>query len=228
MSLPHNEAVQFFKDLDGLAQQDHVILSIGPAYLSGEDGDAQADLLAEILQNTKSISGTVFVTKDDTVNWPAVRAAARTVKKLADTTPRSEGNFRFAAIASVPPYSPFFPAAYHTGTGHQFTVGLESANTVRHGLSQCSGYPTARRRLLDIFIQQSFGVEELASRADREQGWIYLGLDLSPLLQKTLPSAPPLKRFLTNPSAPAARSPLLPRSLPYLRTLARAKPGTPA
>ena len=180
MSLPHNEAIQFFKDLDGLAQQDHFILSIGPAYLSGEDGDAQADLLAEILQNTKSINGTVFVTKDDNVNWPAVKAAARVIKKLADTTPRSEGNFRFAAIASVPPYTPFFPAAYHTGTGHQFTVGLESANTVAAAFQNAPDIPTARRRLLDLFIQQSFDVQELASRADREQGWTYLGLDLSP------------------------------------------------
>jgi len=180
MSLPHNEALQFFKDLDGLAQQDHVILSIGPAYLSGENGDAQADLLAEILQNTKSINGTVFVTKDDTVNWPAVKAAARVIKKLADTTPNSEGNFRFAAIASVPPYTPFFPAAYHTGNGHQFTVGLESANTVAAAFQDAPDIPTARRRLLDLFIQQSFDVQELASRADREQGWTYLGLDLSP------------------------------------------------
>ena len=180
MSLPHNETMQFFKDLDGLAQQDHVILSIGPAYLSGEDGDAHADLLAEILENTKSINGTVFVTKDDNVNWPAVKAAARVIKKLADTTPRSEGNFRFAAIASVPPYSPFFPAAYHTGTGHQFTVGLESANTVVTAFKDAPDIPTARRRLLDLFIQQSFDVEDLALRADREQGWTYLGLDLSP------------------------------------------------
>jgi len=179
-SLSRDEAMQFFKDLDGLAQQDHIILSIGPAYLSGEDGDAQADLLADILQNTKSINGTVFVTKDDTVNWPAVKAAARVIKKLADTTPNSEGNFRFAAIASVPPYTPFFPAAYHTGTGHQFTVGLESANTVAAAFQNAPDIPTARRRLLDLFIQQSFDVQELASRADREQGWTYLGLDLSP------------------------------------------------
>jgi len=179
-SLSRDEALQFFKDLDGLALQDHVILSIGPAYLSGEDGDAQAELLAEILQNTKSINGTVFVTKDDSVNWPAVKATARVIKKLADTTPHSEGNFRFAAIASVPPYTPFFPAAYHTGNGHQFTVGLESANTVAAAFQNAPDIPAARRRLLDLFVQQSFDVEELASRADREQGWTYLGLDLSP------------------------------------------------
>jgi hypothetical protein len=183
-SLSRDEALRFFKDLDGLAQQDHVILSIGPAYLSGGDGDAQANLLAEILRNTKSINGTVLVTNDAGVNWPAVKAAAGVIKNLADTTPHSEGNFRFAALASVPPYSPFFPAAYHTGTGHQFTIGLESANTVAAAFQNAPDIPTARRRLLDLFIQQSFDVEELGIRADREQGWIYLGLDLSPAPSK--------------------------------------------
>jgi hypothetical protein len=179
-SLSRDEALQFFKNLDGLAQQDHVIISIGPAYLSGDDGDAQANLLAGIIQNTKSINGTVFVTNEVGVNWPAVKAAAAVIKKLAESTSHSEGNFHFAALASVPPYSPFFPAAYHTGSGRQFTVGLESANTVNAAFENAPDIPTARRRLLDLFIQQSFGVEELALRAAREQGWTYLGLDLSP------------------------------------------------
>src|SRR5208283_2093498 len=85
-SLSRDEALQFFKNLDGLVQQDHLILSIGPAYLSGDDGDAQANLLAEIIQNTKSINGTVFVTNDAGVNWPAVKAAVGVIKKLADST----------------------------------------------------------------------------------------------------------------------------------------------
>src|SRR6202023_1519385 len=83
-------------------------------------------------------------------NWPAVNAAARVIKKLSQTTDHSEGNFHFAANASVPPYSAFFPGAYHTGSGRQFAIGLASA------------------------------VEDTAQRIDREQGWIYLGLDLSP------------------------------------------------
>ncbi len=228
MALPHNEALQFFKDLDGLAQQDHVLLSIGPAYLSGKDGDAQADLLAEILQDTKSINGTVFVTKDDNVNWPAVKAAARVIKKLADTTPRSEGNFRFAAIASVPPYTPFFPAAYHTGNGHQFTVGLESANTVAAAFQDAPDIPTARRRLLDLFISNhSTSRNSPAVPIVSKVGPTWASIFLPPL-PKTLPSAPPSKRFLTSPSAPAARSRPPPPSLPRLKTLARAKPDTPA
>jgi len=182
--LSHDAALQFFKDLDGLAQLQHVIVSIGPAYLSGQDGDAQADLLADILKNTKSLYGTVYVTNDAGVNWPAVRAAARVMKKLSDGTLHSEGNFHFAALASVPQASPFFPAAYLTGLGHQFAVGLQSANTVAAAFKDAPDLATAKRRLIDALFQQASDVENVALRVDGERGWTYLGLDLSPAPSK--------------------------------------------
>ena len=122
--MSHEEALQFFKNLDGIAQTGQVILAIGPAYLSATDGEAQADLLADILRNTKSISATVNVTNDTGVNWPAVRAAARVMKTLSDGTLHSEGNFRCAALANVPLGSPVFPAAYLTGLGASIRGGI--------------------------------------------------------------------------------------------------------
>lgn len=178
--MSREEALQFIKNLDGIAQTEHVILSIGPAYLSGKDGDAQADLLADILQNTESISGSVYVTTDDGVNWPAVRAAARVMKKLSDGTLHSEGNFRFAALANVPQATPFFPAAYLTGLGQQFAVGLESAGDLANAVKDAPDLATARRRLIDLLFQRASDVENVALRVDSERGWTYLGLDLSP------------------------------------------------
>jgi uncharacterized protein len=182
--LSREQAIQFFKNLDGLAQQEHIVISVGPAYLSGDDGEAQADLLADILQNSKALYGTVYVTNDSGVNWPAVQAAARVVKKLADSTPHSEGNFHFAALANVPPNAPFFPAAYLTGAGHQFSVGLESAGTVAAAFQNAGDLATARRRLIDLLFQQASDVDSLARRVDAERGWSYLGLDLSPAPSK--------------------------------------------
>jgi uncharacterized protein len=178
--LSRTDALQFFKNLDGLAQQEHLMISIGPAYLAGEDGGVQAELLADILKNTRSLYGTVVVANSDGVNWSAVKSAAGIIKTLADNTPHSEGNFRFAAIANVPTYSPFFPAAYHTGAGRQFTVGLESANTVTAAFQGASDLGNARRRLIDFLYPQAFDVENLSVRIAAEQGWNYLGQDLSP------------------------------------------------
>jgi uncharacterized protein (UPF0210 family) len=178
--LSNDEAIRFFKNLDGLADQHHVRLSIGSAYLAGTDGDAQADFLASVLQNTKNIFGSLAVTNDSGINWPAVNAAARVIKKLSETTDHSEGNFHFAANASVPPYSPFFPGAYHTGAGRQFAIGLASAGLVTMAAQNAPDLTAARRQILDAFYNAAFDVEDAALRIDREQGWIYMGLDLSP------------------------------------------------
>lgn len=182
--ISHDEALRFFKNLDGIAQQEHLVISIGPAYMTGTDGNAQAELLVDTIRNTKNIYGSLAVTKDDGINWAAVSAAAGAIKGLADTTAHSEGNFHFAAIASVPPYSPFFPAAYHTGAGHQFAVGLESANTVNEAFDDAPDQPTAKRRLIDLMFDHLSDVEHLAQRIDREQGWIYMGIDESPAPMK--------------------------------------------
>ena len=178
--LSNDDAIRFFKNLDGLADQYHVRLSIGSAYLAGNDGDTQADLLAAILQNTKNIFGSLAVSNDSSINWPAVNAAARLIKKLSETTDHSEGNFHFAANASVPPYSPFFPGAYHTGAGHQFAIGLASAGLLTAAAQNAPDFAAAKRQIVDAFYNAAFDVEDAALRIDREQGWIYMGLDLSP------------------------------------------------
>src|SRR5271155_1946362 len=108
------QALVFFKDYDALAMKDGFDAAIGPAMLNATDSPAQADLLADILLATKQLNGSLIVAAEDGVRWPSVGAAARVMKRLEDTE-HSQGNFRFAAIAMVPPLTPFFPAAYVTG-----------------------------------------------------------------------------------------------------------------
>src|SRR5215470_81325 len=174
------QAVAFFKLLDALSEQQKFAMSIGPAMLNANDPPSQADLLGEILASTKNLNGTVVVAGEDGVRWGAIAAAARVMKKLENSTEHSQGNFRFAAIANVPPYSPFFPAAYHTGFGHQFAIALESAPVVAAAFKDAPDLPSARQRLTDALANVAFDVERHAGRVDAESGWTYLGIDLSP------------------------------------------------
>jgi len=178
--LTTQQAVAFFKEYDALAVKEKFAASIGPAMLNAGDSEAQADLLAEILSNTKSLNGTVAVAGEDGVNWKAVGAAARVMKKLEDSTQHSQGNFHFAAIAMVPPLTPFFPAAYHTGFGHQFAIALESANVVAAAFKDAHDLATAKQRLTDLLAQSAFDIERHAGRVDMDTGWTYMGIDLSP------------------------------------------------
>src|SRR5271157_1012252 len=38
--MTHDEVIRFFKNLDGIAQQNKIRIAIGPAYLGGDDGEA--------------------------------------------------------------------------------------------------------------------------------------------------------------------------------------------
>ena len=174
------QAVAFFKLLDALSEQQKFAMSIGPAMLNANDPPSQADMLGEILASTKNLNGTVVVAGEDGVRWGAIAAAARVMKRLENSTEHSQGNFRFAAIANVPPVTPFFPAAYHNGFGHQFAIALESAPVVAAAFKDAPDLPSARQRLTDALANVAFDVEHHAGRVDSESGWTYLGLDLSP------------------------------------------------
>ena len=174
------QAVAFFKEFDALAVKEKFAASIGPAMLNPGDSEAQADLLAEILSNTKSLNASLAVAGEDGVNWKAVGAAARVMKKLEESTVHSQGNFHFAAIAMVPPLTPFFPAAYHTGFGHQFAIALESANVVAAAFKDAPDLATAKQRLTDSLANSAFDIERHAGRIDMDTGWTYMGIDLSP------------------------------------------------
>jgi len=196
--LTTDQALSFFKDYDLLAQKDGFAASIGPAMPNTTDSPAQADLLAEILLNTKQLNGSVVVGGPDGVRWPAVGAAARVMKKLEDTE-HSQGNFRFAAIAMVPPITPFFPAAYHTGFGHQFAIAFESADIVAAAFKDAPNLATARQRLIDTLGQVAFDAQAQAGRVDQDTGWSYMGVDLSPAPLKDVSIGAAIENLTTQP-----------------------------
>lgn len=196
--LSTEQALAFFRNYDALAQQDGFAASIGPAMPNADDSSAQADLLAQILLNTKSLNASLVVAGDDGVRWPAVGAAARVMKQLEDTE-HSQGNFRFAAIAEVKPLTPFFPAAYHNGFGHQFALALESANLVSDAFKNAPDLATARRRLIDSLVKEAFAIQAEAGRVDTDTGWTYMGIDLSPAPLKDISIGEAIENLTTQP-----------------------------
>jgi len=196
--LTPEQALAFFKDYDALAAKEKFAASIGPALLNANDPLVQADLLADILKNTANINASLVVAGDDGVRWPAVGAAARLMKKLEDTE-HSQANFKFSAIAMVPPLTPFFPGSYHTGFGHQFAIALESANTVAAAFQGAPDLATAKQRLTDRLAAAAFAVQEQAARIDQDTGWTYMGIDLSPAPMKNVSIGAALENLTTQP-----------------------------
>jgi uncharacterized protein len=196
--LTNEQALAFFKDYDALATKEKFAASIGPAMLHSDDPESQADLLVNVLKNTKSINSSLVVADEDGVRWPSVGAAARTMLKLA-ASEHSQDNFKFSAIALVPPLTPFFPGSYHTGFGHQFAIALESANTVAAAFQGAPDLATARRRLTERLGNDAFAIQTLAGRVDQDTGWTYMGIDLSPAPMKNVSIAAALEALTGQP-----------------------------
>ena len=177
--LTTEQAVAFFKEFDDLAAKDRFGLSIGPAMPNANDSPSQAEMLAQILLNTRSLNGNLTVATTDGVRWPAVRAAAGVIKKLEETE-HSQGNFRFAATAMVPTLTPFFPGGFSSAVGHQFALAFESAGVVAEAFKDAPDPPTARQRLTDALGKITTKAQAEAERFAKESGWGYAGIDLSP------------------------------------------------
>jgi uncharacterized protein len=173
-----------FHDLDALAKQEAVSISIGTALMNEKDDPAQARLLAEILGQSHNLYGSVVVAGTDGVHWKGVHAAAETIKYLEDHGDKGLGNFRFAAIANVPDYTPFYPGSYHQGLGHQFAVALESANVVAAVMAVQRDAEVTRQVLINELGNQARTIGDIASKIDQETGWTYMGIDLSPAPMK--------------------------------------------
>lgn len=196
--LTRDQVIAFFRNYDALMQSDGLMASIGPAMFNANDPESQADLLVEILKNTKNLNGSLMVADEKGVHWNAVGAAARVMKKLEDTEP-SQGNFRFSAIAMVPPVTPFFPGSYNTGFGHQFAIALQSADVVAAAFKNAPDLATARQRLTDALAEEAFDVERNADRIDAETGWRYSGIDLSPAPMKDVSIGAAIEELTTQP-----------------------------
>ena len=173
-------ALAFFHDLDAVGKQEDILIGIGPALMNEKDDPAEAELLGEVLAATTHLRGTVVIAASDGVRWKGVHASAGIVKYLEDHTENGIGTFRFAAIANVPAYAPFYPASYHQGIGHQFAIALESANVVADVMAVQRDSEATRQALVNELGRQARAVADIGSKIDQETGWTYMGIDLSP------------------------------------------------
>jgi hypothetical protein len=195
--LTADQALEFFRVFDKLAQQEGFTPDIGPAMSKDSDDPKQAELLARILAETQTLNGFVVVADDAGIHWNGVRAAARVVKYLEEHTTHSEGNFHFAAGAFPPAVAPFFPVSHTSDAGHGFAIGLESANIVQHVFANAKGDLNAvGNQLTTALGAEAKKVEEIAHRVATSTGWKYQGIDLTPVPLKDISIGAALESLL--------------------------------
>jgi hypothetical protein len=193
--LSRDAALKFFRALSDLAAKEDFDPNIGPAMIHDFDPTARAELLAEILCQTK-LSASLIIAGDDGIHWNAVRAAAKLVKYVSEHSPHSQGTFNFAATAMLAPYAPFYPGAYHTGAGKQFAIALQAANLVDEVFAATKGNaPLATYRLTKALATHASAIEKLALAAAKETGWTYMGMDPTPAPLKDVSIGAAIEKF---------------------------------
>jgi uncharacterized protein len=198
--LTPEEAVAFFREYDRLAKREGFAPDIGPAMSKDSDDASQADLVGQIIAATETINAFVVVADDDGIHWNAVRAAARINKYLEEHTLHSEGNFRFAAGAFAPAVAPFFPVSYTSGAGHEFAIGMESANVAEEALAGSrQSIADAREHLTLALESQARKVEAIARQVETQTGWSYQGIDLTPVPLKDISIGAALESLAGSP-----------------------------
>ena len=129
--LSDQDALASLQSLDDLSQKDGFALNVGPAMLHDTDDPAAMHLLARVLSTLPHLNASTIIADDDGIHWKTIRETAKLVRYVTDHSVRSQGNFQFTATAMLKPLGPFYPGAYHTGAGKQFSLGFEGANIVQ-------------------------------------------------------------------------------------------------
>jgi len=179
--LSEQDALAFLGKLDALSQAKDFMPNVGPVMLHDSDDPASMQLLAKALAALTHLNASAIIADDDGIHWKTIRESARLVRYLTDHTPRSQGNFQFAATAMLKPLGPFYPGAYHLGAGKQFALGFEGANIVQEVFGKTHGDFDASVAELtrQLTIHAKVG-EEVGNAVATATGWTFTGVDPTP------------------------------------------------
>ena len=177
--MKRDEALTFLSKLDALAAKAKFSPNIGAAMIGDGDDASSLDMLAQALATTK-LNASLVIAGEDGVHWRAIREAAKLVKSIAARSSHGGGNFNFAATAMVGQYGPFYPGAYHLGTGRTFAVGLEGANVVADVFGKYHDPGEAEKQLSAALTRHLREAEGVATKIASSSGWTYAGIDPTP------------------------------------------------
>jgi uncharacterized protein (UPF0210 family) len=179
--LSDNDALAFLKAFDELSQKAGFAANVGPAMLHDADDPAAMHLLALALSTLPNLNASAIIADEDGIHWKTIRETAKLVRYLTDHTARSQGNFQFTATAMLKPLGPFYPGAYHTGAGKQFSLGFEGANVVQEVFGRTHGDFDASVAELtrQLTIHAQIG-EDVGNKVAAASGWMFAGVDPTP------------------------------------------------
>ncbi len=149
--------------------------SLGPAL--PEEPHRYEAILDAIAATQNIFFGGVMADNVRGIDLAAVHACARVIVDAAPLEPNGFANLRFAALANVPPGSPFFPAAYHDGLAPAFAIATEAADLAVEAFTDAVSVDVARRTLAEQIEKHGNSLAQIA--ADSFPDTRFNGVDFS-------------------------------------------------
>lgn len=160
-------------------------LSLGPAL---PENPESYGLIPEAIAATRNTFFSGALTDlESAVSLAAVRRCAEVIQRCAIIEPNGFANLRFAALANVPPGTPFFPAAYHQTEAVDarsrsfiaFAIATEAADLAVQAFSGAGSLQVARQRLVQAIEDHARCLESIAFDLAQQFGLGFNGIDFS-------------------------------------------------
>jgi uncharacterized protein (UPF0210 family) len=151
-------------------------ISLGPA---GSDPEEWA-----VIPDALRRSGRIFLsgsrtTQEGELDLANAARCAETIVELSKLEPDGFANLRFCALAHVPAYTPFFPAAYALRERPAFALALQSADLALDCFSQAQSLQEAQQCLIDKVNVNALRLEAVAEKMEKIYGYAFKGLDFT-------------------------------------------------
>jgi uncharacterized protein (UPF0210 family) len=179
--LTASDALAFLRALDDLSAKEGFMPNVGPAMLHDSDDPAAMRLLAQVLATLPHLNASAIIADDDGIHWKTIHESAKLVHYVANHSAHGQGTFSFAATAMLKPLGPFYPGAWHSGAGKQFSLGFEGASVVQAVFASTHGDFDASVAELTRQLAIHAGVgEQVGNAVATSSGWDFVGVDPTP------------------------------------------------
>ncbi len=169
--------VRLAKDLEDQAgEHGFAYLSLGPAL---PDVPASYEIISDILAETRNVFLSGMMAADGLVSQAAVQACGRIIAKAASITPDGFTNLRFAAMAGVPPFGPFFPGSFSDGKGTGFALAMECADAAVEAFRSAATINEGRQSLLNLLNAAARELAHIADDLSQMYEAQFIGFDFS-------------------------------------------------
>jgi uncharacterized protein (UPF0210 family) len=152
-------------------------LSCGPALPEKPESYALIPHLLRATQNAFFCG--VMATTRTGVHLEAVHACARIISEASGIAEDGFTNLRFASLANVRPFAPFFPAAYQSGSKPGFSLAIECADIALNTFSRAISLSAARASLLKTLEDYARVLTGIADGLAQQFDVIFHGIDYS-------------------------------------------------